>query len=119
MLKVCALIFGIIMTIIGILGFIPEMTPNGLLGGIFRVNPPHNWIHILTGVVSLICGINSERASRLFFQVFGIIYGLVAIMGFFYGEEPILGIIAHNMADTILHLIITAFSLYLGFGYRY
>lgn len=118
MLKTVALIFGIIMLLVGILGFIPQATPNGMLLGIFHVNDLHNWIHILTGVVSILCGINSEHASRLFFQIFGIIYGFVAILGFFYGDRPILGLVANNLADAILHVIIAVIALYLGFGYR-
>jgi hypothetical protein len=84
--------------------------------GIFHVNDIHNWIHILTGVVSILCGINSEHASRLFFQIFGIVYGLVAILGFFYGDQPILGMVANNLADAILHVVIAVAALYLGFG---
>lgn len=118
MLKTCAIVFGVIMLIVGILGFIPEATPRGLLLGLFHINPPHNWIHILTGIVAILCGATSEHASRLFFQIFGIVYGLVAILGFFYGDRPIFGIIANNLADAILHVIIAVFSLYLGFGYR-
>ena len=118
MLKTCAIIFGIIMLIIGILGFIPEFTPQGHLFGLFHVNIEHNWIHILSGVASLLCGFMSEHASRLFFQIFGIIYGLVAILGLYYGDRPIFGIIANNFADVILHVLISVFALYLGFGYH-
>ncbi len=116
MLKTCAIIFGIIMVIVGILGFIPQVTPHGLLLDLFHVNVEHNWIHILTGVVSILCGLTSEHASRLYFQIFGIIYALVAILGMFYGDRPILGLIANNTADVVLHVIIAIFALYLGFG---
>ena len=118
MLKTLAIIFGIIMVIVGILGFIPQATPNGLLFDLFHVNVEHNWIHIITGVVSILCGISSEHASRLYFQIFGIIYGIVAILGYFYGDRPILGVIANNLADAVLHTIIAIFALYFGFGYR-
>ena len=91
MLKTAALIFGIIMLLVGILGFIPQVTPGGMLLGIFHVNDIHNWIHILTGVVSILCGINSNHASRLFFQIFGIIYGIVAILAFFLWQSTYFG----------------------------
>jgi hypothetical protein len=38
------------------------------------------------------------------------------LLGIFYGDKDILGIIAHNTADLFLHIAITAFSLWLGFG---
>lgn len=117
MLKTIAIIFGIIMLIVGVLGFLPQATSNGLLLGVFHVNAAHNWIHIATGIASILCGMNSEYAARLFFQIFGVVYGLVAIIGFFYGDRHIFGLIANNMADVILHALIAAFSLYLGFGY--
>ena len=55
-------------------------------------------------------------ASQLFFQVFGIIYGLVAILGFIAGDRLIMGTIANNLADAWFHLIVAAVSLYLGFS---
>ena len=53
-----------------------------------------------------------------FFKIFGVVYGLVAVLGFFAGDQPLLGIIAHNMADMWLHVAIAAVSLYLGFGMK-
>jgi hypothetical protein len=60
----------------------------------------------------------ASRASRCpgCFQGLGVVYGLVAVLGFFYGSEPILGILANNRADAWLHLGIAAVSLYLGFA---
>jgi hypothetical protein len=118
MLKTIAIIFGVIMLGIGVLGFFPQFTPRDMLLGIFHVNNIHNLIHIATGVVAILCGLYSFPASRVYFQAFGIIYGVVAILGFFYGDRPILGLIANNMADTWLHVAIAAIALYLGFGYK-
>lgn len=118
MLKTFAIIFGIIMLAIGVLGFIPQANPDGYLFGIFHVNFEHNLIHIATGIISLVCGLASEYASRIFFQIFGIVYGLVALLGLYYVDRPIFGIIANNIPDVILHILIAAFALYLGFVYR-
>lgn len=117
MLKTIAIIFGVIMLAVGVLGFIPQANPNGLLLGIFHVNFIHNLIHIATGIVAILSGLSSEYASRVYFQVFGVIYALVALLGFYYGEQPILGIIANNTADNFLHTAIALISLYLGFFY--
>ncbi len=119
MLKTCAIIFGIILLIIGILGFVPQANPNGLLFGLFHVNLEHNLIHLVTGVVAIICGLATEHASRLFFQIFGIIYAIIAILGFYYGDRPIFEIVANNLPDAILHVVIAVIALYLGFGYHH
>jgi hypothetical protein len=119
MLKTIAIIFGVIVLAIGILGFIPQANPGDLLLGLFHVNLIHNLIHIATGIVSILCGLSSNYASQVFFQVFGIVYGLVALLGFYYMDQNILGLIANNMADNLLHVLISAVSLYLGFFYPY
>ena len=118
MLKTFAIIFGAIFILVGALGFIPTAAPDGHLLGIFHVNPAHNIVHLLTGAVALICGLSSSHASQLFFRIFGIIYGGVAVLGFIMGDQPLLGIIANNHADAWLHAGIAVVSLALGFVFR-
>lgn len=110
-----ATVFGAVFILVGILGFIPAFTPNGHLLGIFEVNGVHNFIHLLSGVAALLAS-TSHKNSRLYFQVFGVIYGLVTLLGIFYGDNDLLGVVGHNVADIFLHLIITAAALYFGFG---
>lgn len=118
MLKTAAIWFGAVFLIIGVLGFIPPIAPNGMLLGLFEVGPLHNIVHLLTGAVALGVAFASPHAARLYFQVFGVIYALVAVLGFFYGDAPLLGIMAHNWGDVWFHLIVAAVALYFGFGYR-
>lgn len=110
-----ATVFGAVFVVVGILGFIPAFTPDGHLLGIFEVNGVHNMIHLLSGVAALILS-RSHKNARLYFQVFGVVYGLVTLLGIFHGDNDLLGIVAHNVADIFLHLIITAAALYFGFG---
>jgi hypothetical protein len=118
MLKKAAVFFGIVFVIVGALGFVPAAAPHGHLLGVFHVNTFHNLVHILTGIVAIIAGSSSEHGARLFFRIFGLIYGLVAVLGFFHGDRPIFGILANNMADVWLHVAIAAVSLILGFAVR-
>jgi type III secretory pathway component EscU len=105
--------FGWIILLIGILGFIPGVvTPDGLLFGIFAVNPIHNIIHILTGLLALFSA-SSFTATKSFFKIFGVIYLLITLLGLFSGS--ILGLFAVNMADNLLHVVITLVALYYGF----
>lgn len=115
MLKKLAILFGIVFLAAGILGFVPAVTPHHHLFGIFHVNDVHNLIHILTGVIALIVGFTGREASKIFFEVFGIVYVIVGILGFVYKDQAIFGLIANNVADTWLHLIVGIVALYLGF----
>jgi len=116
MVKSAAILFGIVFLAIGILGFVPAITKDEMLLGIFHVNMLHNIVHLATGAVGLLCGMAGFGASRTYFRIFGIIYALVAVLGFYYGDQPLLGLIANNTADTWLHVVIAGVSLLLGFG---
>ena len=116
MLKSAAIIFGIVFLLVGVLGFVPGITTTDqMLLGIFHVNAVHNIVHLLSGAVALIAGLTSTAAARMYFRVFGIVYALVAILGFFTGNGLLLGLISNNMADTWLHVLIALVALALGF----
>lgn len=118
MLKTVAIIFGLAFLVVGALGFVSQAFVGGKLFGLFAVDFVHNLIHLGTGIIALFCGLHSERASRNFFRVFGIIYGLVALAGLYYMDRPLFGMIAHNIHDLWLHALVSIVSLYLGFVYR-
>lgn len=120
MLQKAATIFGVVFVLIGILGFIdaftsPSADGNRLLLNIFEVNAIHNLVHLLSGIVALIAAARADW-SRLYFQVFGVVYALVTVLGFIM--DPVLGLIPVNTADNLLHIVIAAAALYLGFGYK-
>jgi hypothetical protein len=115
MVKPAAVLFGVVFLVIGILGFVPAVTKDQMLLGIFHVNTAHNCVHLLSGVVALFAGMTSAGAARWYFRIFGLVYGLVAVMGFLMGDGMLLGLISNNTADTWLHVGIAAVSLILGF----
>ena len=106
MVKATAILVGLIFLLIGIVGFVPAITPaNGMLLGIFHVNTAHNIVHLASGIVFLLCGMAGTGPSQTFFRIFGIIYGVVALLWFFYGDNALLGIVAKNAADTWLYVV--------------
>lgn len=117
MLKTLANVFGAVFLLIGVLGFVPGVTTDGHLLGIFDVSTLHNIIHILSGVAAFALASSGEKGARTYFQVFGVIYGVVTVVGFVQGNT-VLGLIGVNMADNLLHLAITAVALYAGFGMK-
>jgi hypothetical protein len=54
--------------------------------------------------------------QKTFFKIFGVVYGLVAVLGFVVGDGMLLGLISNNTADTWLHVGIAVVSLIIGFA---
>ena len=123
MIRRIAIIAGAIFVVVGILGFIPGVTvfsagtDAGRMFGILAVDNLHNAVHILSGVAALAAGLTGELASRMYFRVFGVVYGVVALLGFAYGSAPLLGVMANNLPDAAVHALIAAAALFLGFGH--
>lgn len=115
-LKLFAILFGLAFVTVGVMGFLPEYTPNGNLFGLFEVDPMHNIIHIASGVVALIAA-SCAHFAKAYFILFGLIYGAVAIIGFIQ-DGDIYGYMHVNQADNYLHLGIAIVSLILGFALK-
>lgn len=113
MQQTLAWVFGGILALVGVLGFVPGVTSGGMLLGIFEVDTLHNVIHLATGLAALAAAYGLY-STRLFFQVFGVVYAIVAVVGFIQGDT-VLGLITTNMADHALHLLLAAVFLYVGF----
>ena len=118
MLKTIATVFGVVMLAVGVLGFVPGLTENGLLFGTFQVNMPYNVLHLATGAAALWVGLTNPQYARLFFQTFGVAYAIVALLGFFAGDREILGVITNNAANNWLHVAIAGIALAVGFGVK-
>ncbi len=108
---------GFIFIIIGILGFIPGVTQDGLLLGVLEVNGLHNFVHLLTGFIALGMSRKNQKVTRYFFQIAGVVYLGLALLGFGHGDQPIFGMLANNPADCWLHLTLGIIFLYIGFLY--
>ena len=104
-------VLGVVLTLVGVAGFFVD-------GGMllyFEVDPIHNVIHILSGVLAIGAVSMSEAYAALYLKVFGAVYALVAVLGFVMGGD-ILGIFMVNMADNYLHAAIALVSLVVGFS---
>jgi Domain of unknown function (DUF4383) len=114
MAKTFAMVLGVVMLLLGILGYVLNPT-GGLLLGVFAVNDAHNVIHLVTGIAGLAAAFMGW--ARLFCQLFGVVYLLVAVLGFVATDSSgmLLGMVHNNMADNLLHLIIGGTAAYIGF----
>lgn len=101
---------GIFYVAIGILGFIPGITSDGMLLGIFAVNALHNIAHLVLGAV-LIWGSMSPAMASVN-KAMTIVFGALVIASFI---APIVEQLPLNPPDTVLHLASAAITAYLGF----
>jgi hypothetical protein len=83
---------------------------DGFLG--FEVNGWHNIVHILSGLV-LLAAFRRRGPAKTTAIAFGVVYGLVAIIGLVDGND-VLGIIPVNAADNVLHIALAALGLLTG-----
>ena len=101
---------GVIFVVVGRLGFFSDQ----YLLGIFEVNTIHNLVHIASGVVALIAAASSDRVSRIYAQVFGVVYLAVFVLGLVLGGD-LLGLFRVNAADNVLHALLGVLLVALGF----
>lgn len=95
----------------GLLGFIADAsfdTGDGIDGGSligFEVNGIHNLVHIASGAV-LLAVFSRRGPAKTVALAFGLVYGLVTIIGIADGED-VLGLIPINTPDNILHVALS------------
>lgn len=109
-MKMVLTLLGVVFVVIGLLGFV-----NDPVLGVFEVDGMHNTIHILSGVLALAAVGMGAGMMRLYARVFGVVYGLVGVVGFVMPGEMILGLFEANLADDLLHVALAAVFLYVGF----
>ena len=112
-----AALFGVVYLAVAIAGFALTgfddflgMHHHTLL--IFAVNPLHNVIHLVLGVVWLAAA-PWHRAARATNLAFGVVLGLVTFLGFVDGMR-MLGMSGLGDPDNFLHLATATLSLYFG-----
>jgi hypothetical protein len=112
MAKTYALVVGVVLLLVGIVGFfVGDSTLFGL-----GFTTPHNVIHLLSGAIGIWAGTSKNvSAARMFALIFGVIYTLVAIAGFATGSEDLFGIsLKLNTTYNVIHLLIGVLGLGAG-----
>lgn len=100
MARKLAMVFGLILLVIGFLGFVN----NSMFGrgGFFVTSILHSMVHILLGIV-LLLGAKTAQATL---KIVAAVYLFAAILGFVMGEGKLLfGLFTINTPDNWLHLV--------------
>jgi hypothetical protein len=107
-----AILFGVVFLLVGILGYVP----NPIVGptGIFATNALHNVIHLVSGI-ALLAGAYTSIGASMMLKIVGVVYGLVAICGFFLVMDGMMMGVMINEADKWLHVALAGAILAAGF----
>src|SRR6266576_7086864 len=105
MAKTLCKILGVVFLIIGVAGFAAPT----LLG--FHLSPPHNAVHIVSGVIALYFGFaGSLSGAKAFCLVFGVIYIALGILGMALGVAPdhswVVGPLHLGQVDHGIHILL-------------
>ena len=125
-LRLLALVYAVLFVVTGSLRHLPYInSPDGHTLGIFKLEWYDDLLHYGSGVWAVIAAWYSVKASINFFKIFGIIYGLDGVMGFFLGQGYLdLGIFLKGYTEldwgfkfwaNIPHITIGATAVYIGY----
>ena len=103
MAKTVAKIMGVILLLVGVLGFTHLLDSLGA-----HLSPVHNLVHIISGAISLYFGLaGSVGGAKSFCTIFGLVYLLLGLVGMVKGDLMI-GPLMLGKVDHGIHLIVGA-----------
>lgn len=111
MAKTVCKILGVVFLLVGVAGFAAPT----LLGA--HLTPPHNVVHIVSGVVALYFGFaGSLSGAKGFCLVFGFLYLALGVLGVGIGDAAMnrmwhIGPLVLGMVDHVIHFLLGAIFL--------
>jgi hypothetical protein len=106
MAKTVAKILGVVLLLVGVLGFTHVLDSLGA-----HLSPAHNLVHIISGVIALYFGFaGSLSGAKGFCIIFGLVYLLLGCLGLAMGELHI-GPLMLGKVDHGINLIVGAIFL--------
>ena len=113
MAKTICKVLGVVFLLVGIAGFANDH----LLGA--HLTPPHNLVHIVSGVIALYFGFaGSLSGAKAFSLIFGIVYLALGILGLAIGVAPdhtwMVGPLHFGTVDHGIHLLLGVVFLAAG-----
>lgn len=111
--KAYAVVVGLVLLLVGIIGFVEG---DKMLMGL-HFNFIHNSVHVVSGLVGLAAGlVGGQKGGRAFAQVFGVVYTIVAIIGFAGAPVYIVTLLDLNIPMyNYIHVTVGVLGLLAGF----
>lgn len=107
--------FGLLLVALGTLGFVPSLTPGGLLFYLFAANFSINALYIASGAGILVAAGSSHDSLKLFFKILSILFALFAVAGLWHLGGNVFTLFANNLGRILLNALVAAGCFWLGF----
>jgi hypothetical protein len=115
--KTVAMVFGAVLLLVGILGFVPNPLIGDASTSLFGVNMFHNVLHLVGGALGIWLG--NKGSGRAFNQWLGYIAAVVAVLGFIPPTAALLAsLLGANLAISVLHAAIAVVTLGVVYGVK-
>ncbi len=109
-----AIVFGVVYTLVGLIGFTVSTTLATATLIIFPVNVLHNVVHLAFGVAGIAAYLG--RWTVPYCRGAAVLFAILAIAGFF--PQPFLGLVPLGGYDIGLHAITAILAAVAGWAYR-
>ncbi|MDQ6773646.1 MAG: DUF4383 domain-containing protein [Candidatus Dormibacteraeota bacterium] len=111
--KAYATAFGVVYTLVGLIGFTVSTTlATGTLI-IFPVNVLHNVVHLAVGLLGIAAVLTGR--SVLYARGAAVLFAILVVAGFL--PQPFLGLVPLGGYDIPLHIVTAALAAVAGFAY--
>ncbi|HWQ14815.1 MAG TPA: hypothetical protein VNL77_18595 [Roseiflexaceae bacterium] len=116
MAKLYCQVTGVVLLLVGVLGIV---WPG--IAGLLSINEPAEIaVHLLTGALASYAGFSGGygRLALLYAKVFGVIYILLAIVGFIFQGQELLGLLHFDLGCNLVHLVLGIWGVAAGYLLR-
>ena len=108
-----AVVFGVVYTIVGLIGFTVSTTLATANLVIFPVNVVHNLVHLAVGLLGIAAFLSAR--SVLYARVMAVLFVILTLAGFL--PQPLLGLVPLGGPDVVLHALTAILAVVAGWAY--
>lgn len=106
--------FGVVYSLVGVIGFAvaPTLATGTLI--LFPVNAVHNAVHLLFGLAGIAALLTGRQV--LYARVAAVLFAVITVAGFL--PQPLLGLVPLGGPDIVLHALTALLAALAGWFYR-
>ncbi|TMC09861.1 MAG: DUF4383 domain-containing protein [Chloroflexi bacterium] len=109
-----ATVFGVVYTLVGVVGLLvaPTLAVATLI--VFPVNVLHNAVHLLVGVLGIAAVVSNRTVE--YARAMAVVFAVLTLAGFL--PQPLLGLVPIGGLDIVLHAATAVLAAAAGWLYR-